>query len=99
MKKSTRGASTAVSASLVYFYTTKKTSTTDVSQAGVTGFEPVFTVLETVALPLNYTPLCLSALQLQKVENLIETAVSIAKISNISKKEVTEMLDILYEEE
>lgn len=33
----------------------------DVSQAGVTGFEPVFTVLETVALPLNYTPLCLSA--------------------------------------
>jgi hypothetical protein len=24
---------------------------------GVTGFEPVFTVLETVALPLNYTPL------------------------------------------
>lgn len=29
----------------------------DVSQAGVTGFEPVFTVLETVALPLNYTPL------------------------------------------
>ena len=61
MKKSTRGASTAVSASLVYVYTTKKTSTTDVSQAGVTGFEPVFTVLETVALPLNYTPLCLSA--------------------------------------
>ena len=33
----------------------------DVSQAGVTGFEPVFTVLETVALPLNYTPLCLPA--------------------------------------
>ena len=40
---------------------TKKTSIMDVSQAGVTGFEPVFTVLETVALPLNYTPLCLSA--------------------------------------
>lgn len=56
MKKSTRGASTAVSASLVYFYTTKKTSTTDVSQAGVTGFEPVFTVLETVALPLSHSP-------------------------------------------
>lgn len=37
--------------------------------------------------------------QLQKVENLIETAVSIAKISNISKKEIKEMLDILYEEE
>ena len=29
----------------------------DVSQAGVTGFEPVFTVLETVALPLNYAPM------------------------------------------
>lgn len=57
MKKSTRGASTAVSASLVYFYTTKKTSTTDVSQAGVTGFEPVFTVLETVALPLSHSPM------------------------------------------
>lgn len=57
MKKSTRGASTAVSASLVYFYTTKKTSIMDVSQAGVTGFEPVFTVLETVALPLNYSPM------------------------------------------
>ena len=42
-------------------FTTKKTSIMDVSQAGVTGFEPVFTVLETVALPLNYTPLCLSA--------------------------------------
>lgn len=28
----------------------------DVSQAGVTGFEPVFTVLETVALPLSHSP-------------------------------------------
>ena len=37
--------------------------------------------------------------QLKKIENLIETAVSIAKISNISKKEVEEMLKILYEEE
>lgn len=37
--------------------------------------------------------------QLQKVENLIETAVSIAKISSISKKEIEEMLNILYEEE
>ena len=37
--------------------------------------------------------------QLKKVENLIETAVSIAKISNISKKEIEEMLNILYEEE
>lgn len=61
MKKSTRGATLALSVSLVHFFTTKKTSIMDVSQAGVTGFEPVFTVLETVALPLNYTPLCLSA--------------------------------------
>ena len=37
--------------------------------------------------------------QLKKIENLIETAVFIAKISNISKKEVEEMLNILYEEE
>ena len=44
------------------FYKTKKTSIMDVLETGVTGFEPVFTVLETVALPLNYTPLCLSAL-------------------------------------
>ena len=61
MGKSTRGATLALSVSLVHFFTTKKTSIMDVSQAGVTGFEPVFTVLETVALPLNYTPLCLSA--------------------------------------
>ena len=26
-------------------------------KAGVKGFEPLFTVLETVALPLNYTPI------------------------------------------
>ena len=37
--------------------------------------------------------------QLQKVEGLLDTAVSIAKISNITKKEIQEMLDILYEEE
>lgn len=37
--------------------------------------------------------------QLQKVEGLIDTAVSIAKISGISKDEIKEMLDILYEEE
>ena len=37
--------------------------------------------------------------QLQKIENLIETVVSIARISDISKKEILEMLDILYEEE
>ena len=34
--------------------------------------------------------------QLQKIENLMNTAVSIAKISNISKKEVQDMIDILY---
>ncbi len=37
--------------------------------------------------------------QLQKVENLIDTAVSIAKISNISKDEVKDMIDIIYGEE
>ncbi len=37
--------------------------------------------------------------QLQKIESLMETAVSIARISDISKKEIQEMLDILYEEE
>lgn len=37
--------------------------------------------------------------QLQKIENLIDTAVSIAKISEISKKEIEDMLSILYEEE
>ncbi len=28
--------------------------------AGVAGFEPTLTVLETVALPLNYTPIYIS---------------------------------------
>lgn len=37
--------------------------------------------------------------QLQKVESLMDTAVSIAKISKISKEEIKTMLDILYEEE
>ncbi len=37
--------------------------------------------------------------QLQKIEGLIDTAVAIAKISNISKKEIQDMLDIIYEEE
>ncbi len=37
--------------------------------------------------------------QLQKVEGLIDTAVSIAKISGITKDEIKEMLDILYGEE
>ena len=29
---------------------------TNYAMAGVIGFEPILTVLETVALPLNYTP-------------------------------------------
>lgn len=37
--------------------------------------------------------------QLQKIENLIDTAVSIAKISNISKTEMQNILEIIYEEE
>ena len=37
--------------------------------------------------------------QLQEVENLIDTAVSIAKISDISKKEIKDMIDIIYGEE
>ncbi len=37
--------------------------------------------------------------QLQKVEGLLDTAVSIAKISKISKEEIRNMLDILYEED
>ena len=37
--------------------------------------------------------------QLQKVENLIDTAVSIAKISNIAKNEIQNMIDIYYGEE
>lgn len=37
--------------------------------------------------------------QLQKVENLIETAIYIAKISKISKEEIKDMIDIIYGEE
>ena len=37
--------------------------------------------------------------QLQKIEGLLDTAVSIAKISNISKKEIENMLEIIYEED
>lgn len=37
--------------------------------------------------------------QLQKIENLIDTAVSIAKISGISKEEIEDILSILYGEE
>lgn len=37
--------------------------------------------------------------QLNKVENLLDAAVNIAKTNNISKTTIIEMLDILYEEE
>lgn len=37
--------------------------------------------------------------QMQKIEGLIDTAVSIAKISKITKEEIKDILDILYEEE
>ncbi len=37
--------------------------------------------------------------QLQKIEGLIDTVVSIAKISKITKEEIRNMLDILYEED
>lgn len=37
--------------------------------------------------------------QLQKVEYLIDTAVSVAKISNISKQEIQDMVDIIYGED
>ena len=36
--------------------------------------------------------------QMQKVESLIDTAVEIAKISGISKEEMENMLNILYDE-
>lgn len=37
--------------------------------------------------------------QLQKIESLMDTAVSIAKISHISKEDLENMLEILYGEE
>lgn len=37
--------------------------------------------------------------QLKRVENLMDTAVSIAKISKISKKEILDIVDILFEED
>ena len=37
--------------------------------------------------------------QLNKIEGLLDSAVTIAKMNNISKKTMNEMLDILYEEE
>ena len=37
--------------------------------------------------------------QLNKIENLLDKAVNIAKLNNISRKTINEMLDILCEEE
>lgn len=37
--------------------------------------------------------------QLQRIDSLIETAVKVAKISSISKKELEDILNIYYEEE
>lgn len=37
--------------------------------------------------------------QLQKIENLMDTIVSIAKLSNITKDEIKSILDIFYEED
>lgn len=37
--------------------------------------------------------------QLNKIEKILDTAVSIAKSNNIPKTTITEILDILYEEE
>lgn len=37
--------------------------------------------------------------QLNKIENLLDTVVSLAKTNNIEKETITEILDILYEEE
>lgn len=37
--------------------------------------------------------------QLKRIENLMDTAVSVAKISGISKKEVLDIVDILFEED
>ena len=37
--------------------------------------------------------------QLNKIQVLIDSAIEIAKLNNLSKKELKEMIDILYEEE
>lgn len=37
--------------------------------------------------------------QLKKLEKLIENAINIAKINNISKKEIKDLVNVLYEEE
>lgn len=36
--------------------------------------------------------------QLNKIENLLDTAVNIAKTNNIAKETINEIIDILYEE-
>lgn len=37
--------------------------------------------------------------QLKRIESLMDTAVSVAKISGISKKEILDIVDILFEED
>lgn len=37
--------------------------------------------------------------QLKKIETLIERAINMAKINNISKKELKDLINVLYEEE
>ncbi|MCH5167049.1 MAG: GntR family transcriptional regulator [Erysipelotrichales bacterium] len=37
--------------------------------------------------------------QLKKIENLLDTIVNIAKVNNISKDTISDMLDIFYEED
>ncbi len=37
--------------------------------------------------------------QLKKLEKLMENAINIAKINNISKKEIKDLVNVLYEEE
>ncbi len=37
--------------------------------------------------------------QLNKIENILDSAITIAKMNNISKKEINNIIDILYEED
>ncbi len=37
--------------------------------------------------------------QLNKIENLLDKVVNIAKVNNVSRKTINEILDILYEED
>ncbi len=37
--------------------------------------------------------------QLNKIQGLMDSAIEIAKLNNVTKKELKEMIDILYEEE